>query len=104
MKSDGFIFYTSSGGCNGFNYLLKPYFDKNNDFNINAKIKPICIEHDGGKVLIDPLSEMYLLGTNIDYEYENYEKGIYENKFVFKADAKYATSCGCGTSFNPTDI
>ena len=102
VKSDGFIFYASSGGCNGFNYKLKPYFYDN--FSMESKIKPRIIEHNDGKVLIDPLSEMYLMGTTVDYVSENYDMDIYENKFVFKADKNFASTCGCGTSFNPNNI
>ena len=44
---------------------------------------------------------MFLLGTTIDYIYEDYDKGVFENKFIFLPDEKLATSCGCGISFNP---
>ena len=50
---------------------------------------------------IDPMSEMFLLGTTIDYIEEDYQKGIYESKFVYKADKDIATNCGCGVSFSP---
>ena len=44
---------------------------------------------------------MFLLGTTINYISEDYEKGIFENKFVFTPDKKIASSCGCGISFTP---
>ena len=31
-------------------------------------------EHEGSQILIDPLSEMLLLGTHIDYIKEDYSK------------------------------
>ena len=44
---------------------------------------------------------MYLIGTTIDYESEDFEKGRFESKFTFTPDKDFATSCGCGVSFNP---
>ena len=44
---------------------------------------------------------MYLLGTSIDYVKEDYQKGIYESKFVFDINKETMSSCGCGTSFSP---
>ena len=46
------------------------------------------------------LSEMLLLGTTIDYINEDYQKQLYESKFVFIPDKKVASTCGCGVSFN----
>ena len=73
----------------------------NNFFMNNHKIKPTKIENGDIKILIDPMTEMLLLGTTIDYVSENFEKGIFENKFIFTADKTVASSCGCGISFNP---
>ena len=52
-------------------------------------------------IYIDPLSEMYLLGTTIDYVNEDYTKGQLESKFVFEVDKDLMSSCGCGISFSP---
>ena len=51
-----------------------------------------------------PISEMYLLGTEIDYIEENYSRGVFENKFVFRPDKDMASTCGCGISFHPKNI
>ena len=32
---------------------------------------------------------------------EDYLKGQYESKFLFRVDPKMASSCGCGVSFSP---
>ena len=56
------------------------------------------------KVYIDPISEMYLHGTTIDYMKEDYSKKIYENKFIYEVDKDLMTSCGCGVSFSPKNI
>ena len=98
----GFVFSASSGGCNGFNYNLKLLNndDYNTDYHKFSKRLSV-MEENNTKLVIDPLSEMYLIGTTIDYINEDFEKGVFENKFIFLADKKIATSCGCGTSFNP---
>lgn len=98
----GFVFSASSGGCNGFNYNLKLLNndDYNTDYHKFSKRLSV-MEENNTKLVIDPLSEMYLIGTTIDYINEDFEKGVFENKFIFLADKKIATSCGCGTSFTP---
>ena len=53
------------------------------------------------KGVIAPLSEIFLLGTTIDYIQEDYTKGIFENKFKFEINKENMTSCGCGISFSP---
>lgn len=108
-NSLGFVFAASSGGCNGFNYDLELYNEnqhKNIFFDETLKIKPTIIENNEKttKIFVDPMSEMFLIGTTIDYVFEDIEKGIYENKFVFTPDKNYASSCGCGISFSPKKI
>ena len=104
-QAQGFIFSAVSGGCNGLNYNLKLFNNKNELENIktNSKIQPSKMERDNITVYIDPLSEMFLLGTEIDYISEDFDKGIFENKFIFTPDKNIATSCGCGTSFSPKE-
>lgn len=87
-EAKGMLFYASGGGCSGFNYKLEPTHHI-------AKATQV------GQVYVDPASEMYLLGTTIDYVKEDYEKGIYESKFQFIPNRDVATTCGCGKSFNP---
>ena len=98
----GFIFSAKGGGCNGFNYDLKLL--SNNEFKNEFKNnkKRISILHNEKiKLLIDPYAELYLIGTTIDYINEDFNKGRFENKFIFKPDNKIAYTCGCGTSFTP---
>ena len=57
--------------------------------------------YDGNHVFVDPMSEMLLLGTTIDYIKEDYNNQIYESKFIFTPRKELATSCGCGVSFSP---
>ena len=103
-NTQGFLFSASSGGCNGFNFNLD-LLDKVTYHKITAH-KPMILQNNsyGVKLYVDPLSEMYLLGTTIDHVSEDYSKGQFENKFIFTVDPKLASSCGCGTSFTPKSI
>jgi Iron-sulfur cluster assembly accessory protein len=96
----GFIYSCSSGGCNGFNFNLD-LLDNNYYTTINKNKFLTILENNTTKLYIDPLSEMYLLGTTIDYVKEDYKNGIYESKFKFNINKELMTSCGCGISFSP---
>ena len=100
----GFLFSASSGGCNGFNFNLD-LLDRTKYHEIIGQ-KPTSLQGNsyGVRLYIDPRSEMYLLGTTIDYITEDYSKGQFENKFVFTIDSKLAVGCGCGISFAPKDM
>lgn len=102
-KKSSFIFSATSGGCNGFNYNLKLLHDDNYQ-HMNSQIRkaPISyIKRNNVNVIIDPTSELFLVGTTIDYIYENYDNSIFESKFIFIPDKNLASSCGCGISFTP---
>ena len=96
----GFIYSASSGGCNGFNFELN-LLEKNMYEEIIKRKFYTVLDYNSTKLYIDPLSEMYLLGTTVDYVHENYEKGEFESKFKFNINKDKMTSCGCGTSFSP---
>ena len=95
----GFLYSLSSGGCNGFNFeldlLTKKYYNE-----IIQKKYLTILENEDTKLYIDPIGEMYLLGTKIDYITEDYKKNIFENKFIFEVDKDLMSTCGCGTSFS----
>ena len=100
----GFIFHASSGGCNGFNFKLE-LLDRERYDEINSKYPMILQDNSFDvKLYVDPMSEMFLLGTTIDYTKEDYNKGLFENKFLFQIDPKIASSCGCGISFTPKNV
>lgn len=101
-NSNGFIFGVTSGGCNGFNFDLK--LINQEEYNKIIKLKPTILTHNSVKLYIEPLSEMYLIGTTIDYVNEDFNKGIFENKFTYNIDREIASSCGCGVSFMPKKI
>ena len=96
----GFIYSASSGGCNGFNFELN-LLDKQLYDKITKQKYHTVLENDKYKLYIDPLSEMHLLGTTIDYVSEDYQKGEFESKFNFEINKELMTSCGCGISFSP---
>tara|TARA_B100000035_G_C20829107_1_gene477852 strand:- start:273 stop:680 length:408 start_codon:yes stop_codon:yes gene_type:complete len=107
-RARGFIFSAESGGCNGFNYKLTLFKDlyeiENMENTQKTSLKATKIENNGVEVYIDPLSEMFLLGSTIDFISEDFSKNIFENRFTFEPDKTLATTCGCGISFNPKAI
>ena len=96
----GFIYSASSGGCNGFNFELNLLEKNMYDEIIKRKFYTV-LNNDPTKLYIEPVSEMYLLGTTVDYIQENYGKGIFESKFKFEINKEKMSSCGCGISFSP---
>ena len=65
----GLLFSSSSGGCSGFNFELGLLDKKTYENIINQKYLTILTEPSSSlaKLYVDPISEMYLLGTTIDY-------------------------------------
>ena len=96
-----FYFSATSGGCNGFNYDLS-LMEMNDYFNMTERLKIFTLlENDNSKIFIDPDAEFLLFGTTIDYIEEDWNKGIFENKFIFIPDKNLVSACGCGVSFTP---
>ena len=73
------------GGCAGFSYDL--YFDE------IAEVDR-AFEITGVKVVVDEMSLMYLVGTEIDYV-----EGLQGAGFKFN-NPNVKTTCGCGSSFS----
>ena len=96
----GFIYSASSGGCNGFNFELNLLTHKVYE-SIQKQKYFTVLNHENTHLYVDPLSEMHLLGTTIDYIHENYEEGQFESKFFFDINKELMSSCGCGISFSP---
>ena len=96
----GFIYSASSGGCNGFNFELN-LLEKKLHKQITDQKYHTVLNDDGTNLYIDPISEMYLLGTTIDYISADYKNGVFESKFKFIINKDLMTSCGCGISFSP---
>ena len=72
------------GGCAGMEYTME-YVDE-------AEANDAVVEQDGARVLIAPMAQMFLFGTEIDYETSLLEAG-----FRFR-NPNVAEACGCGES------
>jgi hypothetical protein len=55
------------------------------------------VEQDGAKVFIAPMAQMFLIGTEIDYEMDLLQAG-----FKFR-NPNVAEACGCGESIKFKD-
>ena len=56
------------------------------------------VEQDGARVMIAPMAQMFLFGTEIDYE-----TSLLESGFKFK-NPNVEDACGCGESIKFKDI
>ncbi len=76
----------SGGGCSGFQY----------EFDLDAKTQgdDHAIEKDGSTILIDSVSLVYLLGSEIDFVDDLIGASFQIN------NPNATASCGCGTSFS----
>ena len=72
------------GGCAGMEYTIEyvSALDENDE----------VIEQDGARVLIAPMAQMFLFGTEIDYE-----TSLLESSFKFN-NPNVSEACGCGES------
>ena len=78
------------GGCAGMEYTL--------DYVDEVTQHDEVIEQDGVRVLIAPMAQMFLFGTEIDYEVSLLEAGFkFNNPNVTEA-------CGCGESIKFADM
>lgn len=72
------------GGCAGMEYTM----DYVEDIDPHDEV----VEQDGARVMIAPMAQMFLFGTQIDYEISLLESGFkFNNPNVTEA-------CGCGES------
>ena len=78
------------GGCAGMEYTME-YVDA------PAPNDEVVVQ-DGAKVLIAPMAQMFLFGTEIDYE-----TSLLESGFKFN-NPNVEDACGCGESINFKDI
>ena len=72
------------GGCAGMEYTM--------DYVDAVDPHDEVVEQDGARILIAPMAQMFLFGTEIDYEVTLLESGFrFRNPNVTEA-------CGCGES------
>ena len=72
------------GGCAGFTYILDFDTQKESDTIYNI---------EGITILVDPMHELYLAGTEIDFQ-----QGLNSRGFIYK-NPNASKTCGCGESF-----
>jgi len=72
------------GGCAGMEYTM--------EHATEIGEHDAVIEKDGARVLIAPMAQMFLFGTEIDYT-----TSLLESGFVFN-NPNVVDSCGCGES------
>ena len=72
------------GGCAGMEYTM--------DLVAEADKADEVVEQNGARVLIAPTAQMFLFGTQIDYE-----TGLLESGFKFR-NPNVTDACGCGES------
>ncbi len=72
------------GGCAGMEYTMEYV----------AEVDPHdeVVEQDGARVMIAPMAQMFLFGTEIDYQ-----TSLLESGFVFN-NPNVTEACGCGES------
>ncbi|MCL6707939.1 iron-sulfur cluster insertion protein ErpA [Pseudomonas sp. R2.Fl] len=73
------------GGCSGFSYKF--------DLESAAQDDDIVVSRDGATVLIDPISLVYMAGSEIDFV-----DNLMGQSFQIN-NPNAVASCGCGTSF-----
>ncbi|MEM9846084.1 MAG: iron-sulfur cluster assembly accessory protein, partial [Pseudomonadota bacterium] len=72
------------GGCAGMEYTM--------DYVAEVDPNDEVVEQSGARVMIAPMAQMFLFGTEIDYQVSLLESG-----FVFK-NPNVTEACGCGES------
>ncbi|SDN91310.1 iron-sulfur cluster assembly protein [Lutimaribacter pacificus] len=78
------------GGCAGMEYTM--------DYADQVDPSDEVVEQDGARVMIAPMAQMFLFGTEIDYEVSLLESGFRFN------NPNVEDACGCGESIKFKDI
>jgi iron-sulfur cluster assembly protein len=84
QSSQGLRIGVKKGGCAGMEYTM--------DYVSSVNPLDEVVEQDGARVMIAPMAQMFLIGTEIDYE-----TGLLEAGFKFR-NPNVAEACGCGES------
>ncbi|MCP3972211.1 MAG: iron-sulfur cluster assembly accessory protein [Rhodobacteraceae bacterium] len=88
--SKGLRIGVKKGGCAGMEYTM--------DYVAEVEPNDEVIEQGGAVVMIAPMAQMFLFGTEIDYE-----TSLLESGFRFR-NPNVADACGCGTSIKFRDV
>ena len=78
------------GGCAGMEYTME----------YAAEVDPMdeVVEEAGARIMIAPMAQMFLFGTEIDYEVSLLEAGFKFN------NPNVEDACGCGESIKFKDV
>ena len=88
--SKGLRIGVKKGGCAGMEYTMEYV----------TEVDPMdeVVEQDGARVMIAPMAQMFLFGTQIDYE-----TSLLESGFKFR-NPNVVDACGCGESIKFKDV
>ena len=89
QSSQGLRIGVKKGGCAGMEYTM--------DYVSSVNPLDEVVEQDGARVMIAPMAQMFLIGTEIDYEV-----GLIESGFKFR-NPNVVEACGCGESIKFAD-
>ncbi len=78
------------GGCAGMEYTM--------DYVTAVEPMDEVVEQDGARVMIAPMAQMFLFGTQIDHAV-----GLLESGFKFH-NPNVEDACGCGESIKFKDV
>lgn len=78
------------GGCAGMEYTM--------DFADSIEPHEEVVQQGEARVLIAPMAQMFLFGTEIDYQ-----TGLLESGFKFR-NPNVSEACGCGESVKFEDV
>ncbi len=78
------------GGCAGMEYTMETAAEIGEHEEV--------VEQDGARVIIAPMAQMFMFGTEIDYE-----TGLLESGFKFR-NPNVTEACGCGESIKFGDM
>ncbi len=89
-QTQGLRIGVKKGGCAGMEYTM--------DYVTEIDPMDEVVEQDGARVMIAPMAQMFLFGTEIDYEVSLLEAG-----FKFR-NPNVTDACGCGESIKFKDV
>lgn len=78
------------GGCAGMEYTM--------EYVAKPDVNDEVVEQDGARVLIAPMAQMFLFGTEIDYA-----TSLLTSEFTFN-NPNVTDACGCGESIKFKDV